>query len=366
MPQLKNPFTPSFGSIPKYMAGRESILNDMNQAFLDGIGNPNLATILIGPRGTGKTALLSRIASIAQGQHWVTVDTVAADGMLEDIFQQTNKNAASLIDQSEERHLVGVGVGQFFSLEWERETPEKETWRIRMEGLLEQLANKCSGVLITVDEVRVEVEEMVQLVSTYQLLIREGFNVALVMAGLPMEVTDLIGDRRVTFLRRARQRYLGLIEDREIRQAFIKTIDNAQKNIETDALDYAVKATNGFPYMMQLIGYFMWLESGECKDITTAHAKRGVELAREDFRHGVLDATYNEMSLGDRAFAKAMLPDAQGSRLSDIARRMNKTNGYAFTYKRRLLKQGIIGERPGGLFDFDIPFMREYLAETDG
>ncbi len=39
-----------------------------------------------------------------------------------------------------------------------------------------------SGLLITVDEVRPMVEEVVLLVSTYQLLVREGHKVALVMA----------------------------------------------------------------------------------------------------------------------------------------------------------------------------------------
>lgn len=65
----------------------------------------------------------------------------------------------------------------------------------------------------------------------------------------------------------------------------------------------------------------------------------------------------------DLAFALAMLDDSDGSRLVDIAARMDVTNGYASTYKRRLLKKGVVGERPGGRLDFDIPLLREYLDE---
>lgn len=60
--------------------------------------------------------------------------------------------------------------------------------------------------------------------------------------------------------------------------------------------------------------------------------------------------------------ASAMSPDRMGAS-AGLAGRMGVSNGYASTYKRRLLGQGVIGERPGGLLDFDIPLMRAYLSE---
>lgn len=70
-----------------------------------------------------------------------------------------------------------------------------------------------------------------------------------------------------------------------------------------------------------------------------------------------------EMSEKDLAFALAMLDDSDGRRLVGIAARMDVTNGYASTHKRRLLKKGVVGERPGGRLDFDISLLREYLDE---
>lgn len=93
----KNPFTLSFGSIPRFIAGRESVLEDMARAFDEGLGNPDLATLLVGPRGTGKTTLLSRIAEEALVHGWVAVSTTAIDGMLEDVIQQAGKAAAHLV-----------------------------------------------------------------------------------------------------------------------------------------------------------------------------------------------------------------------------------------------------------------------------
>ncbi|MDM8287865.1 AAA family ATPase [Slackia piriformis] len=363
MARIRNPFTPTFGMVPPVLAGRDRLLDEMADAFEDGMGNPNLSTIIVGARGTGKTALLSCIADEAQSRGWIAVNVVAAEGMLEDIVQQAGKAAAHIVEKGAKRRLSGVSVGQVLGLEWVFDEEGSANWRSRMEELFEKLAEQDMGILVTVDEVRTDVDEMVQLVSTYQLFVREGRKASLVMAGLPSNVTDLVGDERITFLRRARQRHLGRISDGEIARAFRSTIENAGKEISPEALACLVEASRGFAYMMQLVGYFTWFESGTGSAITEEHARRGVALARSDFEAGVLDATYREMSKGDREFARAMLPDKDGSRLTDIAARMGKGTNYASTYKTRLMKQGVIGELPGGGLDFEMPFLREYLAE---
>ncbi len=45
MEYSKNPFTPTFGSVPPFLAGREHILRDINRGFINGPGDPNLSTI---------------------------------------------------------------------------------------------------------------------------------------------------------------------------------------------------------------------------------------------------------------------------------------------------------------------------------
>lgn len=365
MLRTRNPFTPSFGIVPPHLAGRDAILCTMTEAFESGLGNPSLCTLLIGPRGSGKTALLSCIGDEAREQGWIVVDVAAEDGMLEDIMQHAEAAARHLVDTTPERRLAGFSIGEILGLEWETKEQMAPNWRIRMEALLKKLQDLDTGLLITVDEVRVDVDEMIRLASAYQLFVRAGFEVALVMAGLPANVTELVEDKRVSFLRRARQHQLGIINDTDVARAFRQTIQGAGKGIEDDALDTSVAAAQGFPYMMQLVGYFMWAQCQERPVITLVDAQRGADDAIMDFRIGILDRTWSEMSPGDRSFAIAMLPDRHGSTLTDVAKRMGKGTNYASTYKKRLMRQGIIGNRFGGKFDFDIPLMREYLQQMD-
>ena len=67
---LNNPFTPGFGQVPPFMAGHRYVIENIEDAFVNGPGDPNLTTIFTGARGTGKTTLLTLLAdeAVAQGQ----------------------------------------------------------------------------------------------------------------------------------------------------------------------------------------------------------------------------------------------------------------------------------------------------------
>ena len=99
--------------------------------------------------------------------------------------------------------------------------------------------------------------------------------------------------------------------------------------------------------------------------IAAEAAERGIRLARQEIKEGVFDATYRELSNGDLKFLKAMLPDSHGSTLADVSARMGVKSNYSTKYKSRLLSRGVIGERPDGTLDFDLPGFREYLGERE-
>ena len=357
---MRNPFTPTFGKVPPRMAGRQDVLDAMSQAFEDGPGNPNLSSLIVGPRGSGKTALLACIAAEALEHGWVSARVSALPGMLEDILERAREAAAGLLEPSPGTRVKSVGIPQVLEVEFARSDASAGNWRTRMNRLLDALYEHDVGLLITVDEVRTDLDEIVQLAATYQHFVQEDRKVALVMAGLPHQVTELVDNKSASFLRRARLRRLGRVGDADVESALRKTVLDAGGGIDDDALLACVAAVEGFPYMMQLVGFWAWDSSAEGR-ITADDAQRGIRLARQEMTEGVLDATYRELSNGDLRFLRAMLPDAQGSTLSGISARMGVKSNYSTKYKTRLLNRGVIGERPNGTLDFDLPGFREYL-----
>lgn len=361
----KNPFTPTFGRVPLLMAGRGDIVAEIEDAFVNGPGDPGLSTIFTGARGTGKTALLVYLSRVA-GQHgWIAVNTSAIEGMLEDIIEQTRKAAGQFIDASDSPRLKGLTVGQLFGFELDNPERDRANWRSRMTAMLEALNSQDIGLLITVDEVTPDLAEMVELAAVYQHFVGEERKVALLLAGLPGKVLSLLRNESVSFLRRANRIHLDLIDDDEVAAAMRDTIEESGRAIYADALGAAVEASEGFPYLMQLVGFQSWAQSSD-DAITLEDVRAGAERAQRNFAERVLDATYYDLSQGDIRFLQAMLEDENESRLADIARRLDETSGYASTYKKRLIEQGIIGERGVSYVVFELPGFRAYLEDKVG
>lgn len=363
---LANPFTPTFGRVPLLMAGRHDIVGEMERAFENGPGDPNLSTIFTGPRGTGKTALLLYLSRIASAHGWISVNVAAIPGMLEDIIERTRDAAAGFIDTSESHKIKGLTIGQLFGVEWEADVPQQGNWRTRMTHLLDALASQGIGLLITVDEVRPDLDEMIQLATVYQHFVGEERPVALALAGLPGKVSALLRDESVSFLRRANRRRLGNISAADIAEGIRLTIEESGRKIGPEALGKAVAASDGFPYLMQLVGFQSWAQHPDAVEITPDDVAMGAELAKRNFAERVLEATYYDLSEKDLAFLNAMMDDEQESRLADIAKRLGEASNYASTYKRRLIEQGVIGERGRSYVAFELPGFREYLLEKQG
>lgn len=354
---MGNPFTPVFGTIPNCIAGRQNILNDMKNAFANPENNPDLTGLFVGPGGTGKTVLLDLAGKIARDEGWIVVDVCAYDGMLEDIYMKILDQLKTIPKYSRIKDVPPMEEGSS-----DRKQPG---WRIRMEKLINELHLENVGVLITVDEVIPGIPDMIDLVSEYQILQRHGAKVALLMAGLPKYTDELLNDKSVSFLRRARKHMIGRVSEEEASMAIANTMKSGGKTIEGQQLQKAAAASNGYPYMIQLAGYYIYEEAGNRKKITEEITEKGIEDSSADFTDGVLYSTFSELSEMDRAFVYAMLEDKNGSRLKDIAKRLNKSNGYAFTYKTRLQRAGVIDEK-NKILNFALPFFREYAAQMKG
>lgn len=125
----------------------------------------------------------------------------------------------------------------------------------------------------------------------------------------------------------------------------------------------AVASIDGFPYMLQLVGYWMW-EEALASPITLEDARRGIRLASNELREGVLAATYHELSKGDLRFLEAMLPDEGPSTLADIAERMGVQSNYASKYKKRLMEAGVLGDTGQSRYTVELPGFKEYVRES--
>ena len=94
-------------------------------------------------------------------------------------------------------------------------------------------------------------------------------------------VDDLLEEPSVTFLRRAQQRTLGAISLPKVRDSYIQTVKDAGLYVDAETADLAAHKSMGHPYMVQLVGYYMWRSA----------VRRGSQvIERHDVEDGHADA----------------------------------------------------------------------------
>jgi hypothetical protein len=101
---------------------------------------------------------------------------------------------------------------------------------------------------------------LAQLAASVQHFIQDRLPIGLVFAGLPAAVSDLLNEGVATFLRRADKIDLHAAAIREVEESFASPLTEARFSIDTELVSCAVEATKGYPFLIQLVGYFLWRE----------------------------------------------------------------------------------------------------------
>lgn len=361
--KLINPFKPTAGMIPPVLIGRKTALDDFVDGIDEGPGSPSRLMRITGPRGSGKTVLLTELGEIARQRGWLVIDTTSDENIQDSIVRQLVKQPSFPVTS------VKASV-PFLSAEATFNQPlAKDDFRETLERSVQDLTDKNKGLLITLDEAQnVNREQMRRIASCVQLLIRKRQNIAFAFAGITTGVLDLLNDDSLTFLRRAKSEELRSIPLDEVSGALRATIERSGLEIEDAALDYATKATAGYAYLTQLVGYHVWRAGRQHAEssprITLQDAEQGVRQARQDFDNAVLETALAGLSKPAIDYLLAMTAAKGASPTREIAERMGKPAADANTYRRILISRQIIEATAPGYVAFSIPFMRDYLVNN--
>lgn len=361
MPYQPNPFTPTFGRQPYELAGRSELIDDVIYGLTNQPGDPNRATIFIGPRGSGKTVLLDTIAAMAEEIGWIQASVSAHDGMLREIISQLHTKSPHPLSEEVRSHITSIQAGPIgISRSVE---PVETIWRILLTNIVAELNDQGVAILFVVDEVDPKCEELIRLVEIFQHFVREERDVALLLAGLPSKVSALLMDDYVSFVRRAFQRPLEPIAAFDVAHALKQTIRGNGRDIEPEALELAVQAAQGFAFAIQLVGYYLWRDGGVNGVITTEEAKAAIERARLEFDRSIVQPTLRDLTLRETEFLNAMIPDDGVSRTSVVAQRMGVSLTNAANLRKRLIAHGIISDVHLGEVEFLMPQIKDYLRQ---
>lgn len=369
----RNPYTATVGKTPPVFVGRADAIADFKAALYDGPGSHERISIVTGPRGIGKTALLNEFEHIARLNSWHVISETATSGFTERIRDRAKR----LLDEQSDapKHRIS-GFTAPFNLGLTTESVSAyapaPTLRSSLEDFLEfQSAKDASlgqdpvGLLITLDELHyAHMDEIIDFGTTIQHLVREDREIAVTMAGIPGAVKPLLaadeGRNPVTFLRRANRIEMGMVPSDDVRVALEQPAADVGVSWVADALGTAAEATGGYPFMIQLVGQHAFRNQTD-HVITNESVELGIVSARRKLGQLVHEPSLEDLSEVDRTFLTAMSKDDGPSNMSDIAQRMGVNSQYAGNYRKRLIDAEMIRPTSYGHVDFELPYMREYL-----
>ena len=136
---VENPFTPTFGEIPLFMAGRNDFLSRMSRAFDRKDRAAELTTLISEARGTGKTSLIGYVVEMAERHGWISVSVTALPGLLDEVHAIACRKIRKTLGAIDGVRLTGVGVGGMRNVEGELPPQGASTWRTDMEDTLDLL-----------------------------------------------------------------------------------------------------------------------------------------------------------------------------------------------------------------------------------
>lgn len=352
---IANPFKPTAGKNPPALIGRDEVIEEFAEGIENGSGAPNRLMRISGMRGMGKTVMLNEIAACARDYGWDVVEETASAGFCDRILsalspeQRVSKLTAS-------PSLLGVSLG---SAELDRAALTLRT------AIRRACAREGGGLLITLDEVQdASMEELRSLAVAVQHAIREDESVAFVFAGLPSMIESIVNGKTLTFLRRAIPVELGSVSLEEVSASLQLTMQESGLRVSDALADKMARATKGYPFMVQLVGYYVWQLSrrASASEASEELVTKGIAIARERFDVTVIEPALQRLSGTCIEYLLAMALD--GERYSEtgfVAARMDATAQKMSPVRARLIKEDVIEAAGWGRVRFAIPHMAEYL-----
>jgi len=361
----ENPFNPSFGRVPPVFLDRENTIDKVTEG-LKNINSPYQTTLIYGLRGSGKTAIMTDICNnFRDDKKWIVVNLAPTGDMLQvlvsSIYSQAESGVKKLI-----KNITGVKVSlPGLQIEYRQQGNTSPSYQIILEEILKVLKEKGISLLIAIDEVTAS-SEIREFASIYQIMIRNGYQVGLIMTGLPKHISELLNDNVLTFLMRSARVNLKPLDLFVVREAYRKAFNGGGRSIGDDVLLKVTRMSDGYAYAFQLLGYLLW-ESGQGAITDDVLDEITPEFKLQLYRN-VYTKIFEDMSSKDREFVFAMAEGEKVNGTSDveaayISKTLDKPANYLANYRKRLMDSQVISSKGYGIVRFTLPFFGEYLRD---
>lgn len=337
----RNPFNITFGREPNELISRKTELEEIYNSFSFGTSN-NEVFIISGVRGCGKTVAMTTVSDFYKNQErWLVIDLNPEYDLLEQL-------ASKIIDEGKLRKLFLKAEFNFsfkglgFSLSGDIPINNVSSL-LRKE--FEYLKKKSIKVLMTIDEISSNPHTKI-FAHEFQSLLREGYDVYLIMTGLYQNVSSFVKEKSLTFLCRAPKIFLKELNLMAISNSYIKIF-----GLKEEEGRRLAKFTKGYAYAYQLLGDILFA-SGDY-NLSADNIRKFDETIYER----AYSIIYNELTPKEKEILFASLEDNANEH---IINKIGISQSQLSNYKKILKQKGLIEDDAKAIV-FRLPRFKESL-----
>ena len=138
--------------------------------------------------------------------------------------------------------------------------------------------------------------------------------------------------------------------------------------LSDDQLELMARATQGYAYLIQLIGYYVWrfadLHRFDTVAVSEDDVRLGVENAMQRFHEVVHEPAISHITKGAMEYLVAMAQIGERSSTAEVSERMGREPKGTSSFRRSLIQREVIQSPVRGYIEFSVPFLREYILEN--
>lgn len=385
MNPIRDPFSPSAGSPPPELAGREDLRESIHIAMERArIGRPAKSAMLVGLRGVGKTVLLDRLRMDAESSGIHTVRIEAPEGRsLPALLAPQLRQALLRLSQVAAardyairglRALAGfasrlkVTFGDIeVGMDYEPEPGLADNGDLEhdLQALLEQvgLAAKSAGtaLVLFIDELQYVPEaQLAALITAIHRTEQRQLPVVLVGAGLP-QLRGQMGNAKSYAERLFDFPTMGPLGAEAARQAIVKPLADEGVNITDAALQKILELTQGYAFFLQQWGSHTW-RAAQASPIGIDDVNKASVTAIAALDESFFRVRFDRLTPTEKKYLRAMAELGPGPhRSGDIAAQLDKEVSALAPARSSLIKKGMVWSPSHGDTAFTVPMFDAFM-----
>lgn len=383
-----NPYTPGAGMVPRYLAGREDILEDAKDtlAYIAN-GYATRSVVYYGLRGVGKTVLLTEIENIAAENkiYYEHIEAMENGSFMSSISLYVNKvlRKMSIVEKAKQYIDTAFSVAAAFQVFYNKDgeasvgvNPEMvkgvgvaDTGNLQndLTELLVHLGRVGQkigmGAALFIDEVQyLKDDEFEALMAAIHRCNQLGLPLVVFAAGLP-KIAKIAGDIKSYAERLFRFVPIDKLEAEDAKLALTEPAERFNVKYDDEAMQEILKQTECYPYFLQEYGQQVWKQIDEnSRRISHEGTLNAYPNFINALDEGFFKVRHDRASEKELEFMKAMVKCGElPCQTNQVASIMKSSYNQIAPIRAQLIHKGFIYATSRGEISFTVPQFDKYL-----